>query len=224
MRLYLFLILSLLLHILCVAVFGGLRTTAPRLSVAQGKSGALKPLEITMAFPAEVEPVPPPGLNRPVRKEQSTPAPRKLKPKKRLVHRRISPSITKPPDEKEIREQEASISPETKVPRPLPQKEESMPKQSGARWIRKADYIRNIPPRYPRISRRRGEEGVVVIQVLIDASGIARNVKLYSSSGHSRLDKAAMHSINKWQFVPAIADGKKTSMQVLIPIRFELRF
>ena len=46
-------------------------------------------------------------------------------------------------------------------------------------------------PGYPFISRKLGEEGDVVLTVLVTPEGRAREVSLKTSSGHERLDLAA---------------------------------
>ena len=53
-----------------------------------------------------------------------------------------------------------------------------------------------IKPEYPRISRERGEEGNVVLQVEMSSGG-SRDIKVIKSSGYHRLDKAAVNALEK---------------------------
>jgi len=56
-------------------------------------------------------------------------------------------------------------------------------------------YRENPPPRYPRIARRKGYEGTVVLEVLVNPQGKVADSRIFRSCGHSVLDKAAMKSI-----------------------------
>lgn len=53
-----------------------------------------------------------------------------------------------------------------------------------------------IKPEYPRISRERGEEGNVILQVEM-LSGGGADIKVIKSSGYPRLDKAAVNALEK---------------------------
>lgn len=69
----------------------------------------------------------------------------------------------------------------------------------------------NRVPDYPAISRRLGEQGVVVLRVLISPDGRASEVQLVKTSGSSRLDGAAVAAVKEWRFVPALRGGKPVS-------------
>ncbi|MEN8220720.1 MAG: energy transducer TonB [Pseudomonadota bacterium] len=86
----------------------------------------------------------------------------------------------------------------------------------------KAVYLHNPYPPYPRISRRRGEEGKVSLRVKVTKNGRAASVQLKKSSGSRRLDKAARKAVSKWRFVPAKKNGKTVTGWVIVPIVFKL--
>ncbi|MEA2083467.1 MAG: energy transducer TonB [Thermodesulfobacteriota bacterium] len=83
-------------------------------------------------------------------------------------------------------------------------------------------YKKNPPPVYPRAARRRGLEGMVLLEVLVDRSGRVGNLRIFSSSGHRILDKAALKSVQKWRFVSARRGDEPVDMWVKVPVRFEL--
>lgn len=84
--------------------------------------------------------------------------------------------------------------------------------------------LKNNPlPRYPKIARRRGYEGTVLLDVLIDQSGKIVNAKVNTSSGFKMLDKAALKSVRGWTFEPGSVGGQKAEMWFKLPVRFELR-
>ena len=64
-------------------------------------------------------------------------------------------------------------------------------------------YDRNPKPPYPRIARRRGYEGVVVLKVEILPNGRVGELRVKSSSGHRILDRCALKTVKKWRFIPA---------------------
>ena len=84
----------------------------------------------------------------------------------------------------------------------------------------KADYLQNPPPDYPRMSQRLGEQGQVIVKVLIGADGAAQKVELHTSSGFERLDKAALAAVIKWRFVPGKRNGVPEAMWYQVPITF----
>lgn len=86
-----------------------------------------------------------------------------------------------------------------------------------------ADYLDNPPPVYPAISRRIGEQGKVMLRVLVNAKGTADKVELRSSSGSSRLDDAALDTVKRWRFVPARQGDQPVAAWVIIPITFSLK-
>ncbi|MDY6792998.1 MAG: energy transducer TonB [Thermodesulfobacteriota bacterium] len=83
-------------------------------------------------------------------------------------------------------------------------------------------YRVNPPPLYPLIARKRGYQGHVILEALINQQGKVIDIRVFSSSGHSILDKAAMASVKKWSFQPGMLGTEKIEMWVRVPIRFRL--
>ncbi len=86
-----------------------------------------------------------------------------------------------------------------------------------------ANYLENPPPAYPPLSRRMGEQGKVMLRVLVNPKGTADKVELRSSSGSARLDDAALDVVKRWRFVPAKQGDQPVPAWVLIPITFSLK-
>lgn len=61
--------------------------------------------------------------------------------------------------------------------------------------VEQVAYLRFDPPQYPALSRRLGEQGVVLLRVEIDEDGVPRSVQVHRSSGHPRLDAAAAEAL-----------------------------
>lgn len=85
-----------------------------------------------------------------------------------------------------------------------------------------ADYLHNPPPPYPPLARRMGEQGRVVLRVLVSADGHAERVELRTSSGSPRLDESALATVRRWTFVPARQGDQPVPAWVLVPISFTL--
>lgn len=85
------------------------------------------------------------------------------------------------------------------------------------------DAEANDPPPYPIESRRRGEQGTVLLLLQIDAQGKVEEVRLLRSSGHPRLDRAAAAALAKWRFRPARRGGVAEATAIEQPVEFRLR-
>jgi protein TonB len=80
------------------------------------------------------------------------------------------------------------------------------------------------PPYYPEQARVLGQEGTVVLRVIISADGTVRQVTIDRSSGFSALDDAAVETVSEqWRFVPAQRGTVAVDSSVLVPIRFTLK-
>lgn len=84
------------------------------------------------------------------------------------------------------------------------------------------DYGVNPKPDYPRIAKRHGYEGLVVLNVFVMESGSVGKVELKKSSGYDVLDNSALDAVRKWIFVPGKKNGRAVSSWVVVPIRFDL--
>ena len=84
-------------------------------------------------------------------------------------------------------------------------------------------YKENPRPEYPRLARRRGYQGTVMLDVLVDQDGRVSDLKIAESSGYSILDKKAVSSVKKWIFQPGKKGDHNIAMWVKVPIRFELK-
>jgi TonB family protein len=88
--------------------------------------------------------------------------------------------------------------------------------------ITDAKHLHNPPPPYPKQSRRRGEQGKVVIAAEIDIEGRSSKAVIHQSSGYHRLDRAALETVLKWRFIPGKKGHQHQKMWVNIPINFVL--
>jgi len=79
-----------------------------------------------------------------------------------------------------------------------------------------------IKPRYPIGSRRRGEEGSVIFDVLVSKEGRAKTVTRVESSGFPELDNSAESAVSKARFTAGTRDGKPVEATARLTIIFRL--
>jgi protein TonB len=85
-----------------------------------------------------------------------------------------------------------------------------------------AQYLHNPKPSYPPQSRRMGEQGKVVVRVLIGADGVVQKAEIRQSSGFARLDVAALATVQAWRYVPGKRGGVPEAMWFSVPINYVL--
>lgn len=77
-------------------------------------------------------------------------------------------------------------------------------------------------PRYPALARKRGWQGTVLLELIIEDDGSVSLFDIHSGSGHRILDKAALEAVRKWRFQPLVKNGKALASRQLLPISFVL--
>ncbi|MEM7430958.1 MAG: energy transducer TonB [Pseudomonadota bacterium] len=78
----------------------------------------------------------------------------------------------------------------------------------SARQITPATIQKRSAPAYPASALRAGQEGWVKVAFCIDESGKPQNVSVLDSMGSSRFERAAVNTVKKWRYEPALADGE----------------
>lgn len=79
------------------------------------------------------------------------------------------------------------------------------------------------PPKYPLESRRKREQGVVALSVLLGIDGRVETLSVSSSSGFERLDKAALKAVREWRWAPLVRNGEPVQVRGIVTIPFQLR-
>ena len=78
------------------------------------------------------------------------------------------------------------------------------------------------PPQYPVSAMIRGEQGLVMIDVKVDASGhvLSADVDPRGTNAAKDLQDAAVAFVKAWQFTPGVKDGQPTGGIVVVPVSF----
>ena len=84
-------------------------------------------------------------------------------------------------------------------------------------------YQPDADPYYPSFSKRAGEQGEVVVRLIIDETGIVEEVALLRSSGFARLDRAATEIGKRYRFKPYSVNGNPARISTNLLIKFNLK-
>ena len=84
------------------------------------------------------------------------------------------------------------------------------------------EYVKEPQPVYPPMSKRMGEQGRVMLRILITEKGMPEQVSVHSSSGSSRLDEAGRQAVLRALFKPYMEDGRAVAVYRLVPVTFQL--
>jgi TonB family protein len=98
------------------------------------------------------------------------------------------------------------------APRPQP--------EAAPHVVTDVEYLQAPAPKFPSESKRFGEEGLVVLRVLIDESGRAARIDIEHSSGYARLDAAARAAVERALFQPYVENGVPRKALAMVPIEF----
>lgn len=83
--------------------------------------------------------------------------------------------------------------------------------------------IHNPKPRYPLMSRRLREQGLVVVRLCVNEQGMVDEADVSKSSGFQSLDQSALNTLMSWRFTPVTSnalDGLSQCFQT--PVQFSL--
>lgn len=132
----------------------------------------------------------------------------------------------KPPEPKPVRQRPPApalavpAAPADSAPQQAVQRSPASPRTVSASQL---GYLVAPNPVYPARSRRAGDQGTVVVRVLVDVAGRPSQVSLQTTSGHPELDQSAISAVRAAQFRPYAEGGLPQAVWVLVPINFVLR-
>jgi TonB family protein len=104
---------------------------------------------------------------------------------------------------------------------PAPPTVQSRPAAQAAAKIVPAEILSKPTPIYTEEARAKRIEGEVLLQVILEASGNLRVLKIVHGLGHG-LDDAAIHAAEQIRFKPALQDGQPSDSTVVLHIIFQL--
>lgn len=78
------------------------------------------------------------------------------------------------------------------------------------------------PPHYPIESRRKKEQGAVVLSLVLGVDGAVSSISIVQSSGFARLDGAALDAVRRWLWEPTMRGGQPVMVRGVVEIPFIL--
>lgn len=82
-------------------------------------------------------------------------------------------------------------------------------------------FLKMVKPDYPRLARRFGKEGKVVLRLSIDEHGRLVSVEIIEKAGYG-FDEAAIDAVRASIFRPAKLNGHPVACKAVLPVRFRL--
>ena len=76
---------------------------------------------------------------------------------------------------------------------------------------------------YPSFSKRSGEQGAVVVKLIIGISGEVEDIALLQASAYPRLDRAAEEIGRRYRFAPYLVNGVPSRISTNLLIQFKLK-
>ena len=224
------LLVSITAHIAAVAALDQQKEEQQTLSM-----GAIQ-APVSLSFSTVSQPQPEPLIKEPVKKPEPKskpePKPEPLEAAKPVLKK---PEPRPEPEPEPIKDKPVEPSEpeqfEEKTPEPPaePVMEKSVLEASEVDGLSNDPImvteptIRNwVEPRYPRIARRRNQQGVVMLDVVVDEKGNPEKVAVLETSGFVTLDNAAISAVNRWNFEPQRRNNIYVKSRVHIPVAFEL--
>lgn len=163
--------------------------------------------QAAVAEPATVAPAPAPSPQRRIESKKTDPLPPAVS---------SAPSVADTAPAVAAAGAEAPrVAAESKTPAPTAEAPATPPLFNAA-------YLRNPAPVYPVIARRSGDQGTVMLKVLVSPEGAPLRVELDQSSGSKPLDTAALDAVKGWRFVPARRGAQNIEGWVRVPVVFKL--
>jgi len=84
-------------------------------------------------------------------------------------------------------------------------------------------YAKALQPAYPPGKQRLGEEGVVVVRVLVGPDGRVLRIEPVEAADGAFFKATAEHAMKRWRFTPATRDGIAVEGWRTMTVRFELK-
>lgn len=99
---------------------------------------------------------------------------------------------------------------------------EELPRFGNAPDDLKKFLVKNI--KYPNSSQKKGEQGLVLVQFIVERDGSLSNIQVVRSVSRA-LDKEALRVVGKMskKWTPGRKDGKPMRVRYTLPIQFRLK-
>ena len=160
--------------------------------------------------PAAPKPTPPKPKEEPKKKVEEKPTPAPAEPKASSAPQKQAESKT------DAQPQNAAVAPSTSGGA------SGTPIQTDIGKL-EVLYQPDADAYYPSFSKRSGEQGTVVVRLIIDQTGNVEDIALLQSSNFPRLDRAASEIGRRYRFKPFLVNGSPQRISTNLLIKFNLK-
>ena len=80
--------------------------------------------------------------------------------------------------------------------------------------------VQHVDPVYPPEAREAGIQGIVILEIVIDAEGRVTDGKVLRSI--PALDAAALAAVRQWRFEPTLLNGQPVAIIMSVTVNFSL--
>jgi TonB family protein len=80
--------------------------------------------------------------------------------------------------------------------------------------------IKDVPPVYPLDARLARVQGIVILEAVISADGLVRDLKVLR--GNPMLDGAAIDAVRQWEYTPPMLAGEPVDVIMTVTVNFTL--
>ena len=87
--------------------------------------------------------------------------------------------------------------------------------------VSQPSVIFKVDPEYSEEARKAKYSGTVLLQLVVDVDGKAKNIKVMKGVGLG-LDEKAIEAVQKWKFSPGKKDGKAVAVYATVEVNFRL--
>ncbi len=218
-RLLLAVIIAILFHVALFAFNPGFLMKSP---------GKIKKPAVTVTMSYRKKPAPPPPVKKPPEIKKKKKVIKKVKEPAPVKEKKSVPE-PEPVMKEEIVEEKTEIEEEPVEQEPVEIIEDTEEYEDGVGGsilivVKEAVplYRVNPAPGYPKMARKRGYQGTVLLSVLVNKEGTVDDLWLFESSGYKILDNAAIKAVKDWIFEPGRKGDEAVEMWVEVPVVFEL--
>jgi protein TonB len=88
--------------------------------------------------------------------------------------------------------------------------------------IQNAVLVKSVRPRYPPVAQRRRQQGWVEVQYTVDTDGTVSDVTAIDAEPAHVFNRAAVDAVKRWEFRPALNNGKPFPVTMRKRIVFSL--
>lgn len=215
-------VIVLLLHALPALEFLNFSQRPPKMDDARVMANLVSPEAANQSPQAPAAPPPKPkeekkpAKEKPKEKPSEKPTPTQAQQTPQQQNQTQSKSETPTPSQSQSQSQNAAVAPSTSGGA------SGTPIQTDIGKL-VVVYQPDADAYYPSFSKRSGEQGPVVVRLIIDETGNVEEVALLQSSSFPRLDRAATEIGKRYRFKPFLVNGSPQRISTNLLIKFNLK-